>query len=222
MKKLLMAVAAALLAAQAGYCDGPALEGLKTQGDAVTVSVPAAGLPASDTEGNNILSDDALAKLDRISGATPFEKLKNLFNGGVPAVRKDMTGWYAGRTVSSQEPWEADGALLIGKEEPIVPDGGPLLSEELKFTVRLVAGATSGYFDDMAPSVIAGLQKTKVFSSIIFPAATGSAPREYGKVTLRYRRSLGYLVEHMISLDKLDNVRWETYSYYFLNVTPKQ
>lgn len=132
-----MIVAAMMVSAQAGYCAGPALENLQKLGDVEAISVPVPGSPKA-MDGNTLKVDQAFAKLSDLAGATAFEKLKNLFNEGAPAAKADLTGWYSGRMVQLKTPNVFEGTLIIGREEPANPDGGPLFSGELLFEVYLL------------------------------------------------------------------------------------
>lgn len=151
-----------------------------------------------------------------LPGDTPFEKVKALFNKGVPATKEDLFGWHTGRTFRNDG--AIMGALLVMKMVPEAADGGPLFSTPTKVVLYVVGNSVPAYYDEITPAVKAAVERDMTSEwTIQFPEAIAS-PRNSDGFTLEERKSDGYVVERFVR--KSDGV--ELYTYYFKNVTPKE
>ena len=172
-------------------------------------------------------------RLKGLPGATAFDKLKNLFNEGVPATKESLTGWYAGRLVSAQKD-DFVASLLMGIEMPANSNGGPLFEGDKVFKVFLItppsASISPDFYDNMSGTLMTEL-KNKIMSgdyseasfALEFPGAKVVAELDTVKVTLDERVARGYVVERFARYDKpAGTLQSEYYTYYFKNVTPKQ
>ena len=166
-------------------------------------------------------------RLRGLPGETAFDKLKNLFEEGVPATQEDLTGWYAGRTVSNFYKTGKNrlcGALLAGRKTPFIANGGPLLGEEKVMRLDLQSTFTLDYYDNMNAATAARVAENisqNVFGFIMeFPAARGVVLHTTIQESVEERKARGYIVERVIVYnEKMQNAE-ERYSYYFKNVTP--
>ena len=214
-----MMFAAVMLSAQAGYCAGGALENLQKLGDVGNVSMPFPDSPVNYVEGNKLAADKAMARLSDLAGATPFEKLENLFGEGDPATKEDLTGWHSGRGVKRWAPETFFGVLIIGRDEPANPGGGPLFTDR-KFVMVSIGGGRPDYYDSMTDNYIAELKKIPGMI-VSFPIAEVVIKASNSVGTTQYRKARGYIVERYLIMYN-DGKKFETYSYYFRNVTPKK
>jgi hypothetical protein len=184
--------------------------------------------PAANPESRDRASVD---KLKGLPGAMAFDKLKNLFEEGVPAAKEDLAGWHSGRAVSSGE-HSTDtvrnrfyGALLVGANE-----GGPLFeAEALKLSFFMEGQLAPDYFDVMSEAAVSKIKESllkpgRTAIMVLFPGAKGINTDTFAgyKFLVEERKARGYVVEHLAWYDKkTDQMSVEYYSYYFKDVTPK-
>lgn len=230
MKKLGATVAAVMFLAQIGYCAGAgsAFESLKTLGSVEDVSISLPSAPVKAMNGNAFKTDQALSMMRDIPGETPFEKLKNLYDGGTPATEKDLTGWYSGRMVVEKNPEVLFGALLVGKRVSSHPGGGPLFENDKAFQVVPLynpPGWGPDCYDNMDTSLISRvkdwIENPMGAIALAFPLAEGTIQNSHGRTTISYRRAKDYIAEYLVTYDVDGKQIQKAYSYYFLNVTPK-
>jgi len=208
-----------MFAAQPGYCSGRAFESLNKMGNTENLSIALPGSPVNAVDSGN-KADKAMSfskdpdKLSDLAGTTPFEKLESLFNEGVPASEKDLTGWYSGRAVFKSDPCTFYGKLFVGKRLRSNSGGGPLFAGEEIFQGTLIRNQSLEYFDSITPEIIHEVARAGGTVVITFPAAAGGTTY---KTTVTYRKARGYIVEQIQDNNSANAV----YTYYFKNVTPK-
>lgn len=146
MKKVLAAIM--VLFAYSGVSGAGVVEQARQMaGDkAGAISLPAVSMPDK-------MAGDRLADLP---GATAFDKLKALFEEGVPPAKKDLTGWYAGRSVYSKDKSKFESAIIVGKEVSVNSGGGPLFDGEKVFQIfSFTDNRANDYYDTMSTTSVA-------------------------------------------------------------------
>ncbi|HAH32786.1 MAG TPA: hypothetical protein DCL44_10780 [Elusimicrobia bacterium] len=223
MNKMMMAIVMIVSVGTAYAADFGSLavsaDSIKASADSVSLVTP------------NAVSSDSLNILKKIQaetgvqGTTYYEVLKNLFEKGVPASDKDLTGWYSGRTVLTNSPNSFLGSIIIGAKQPVASDGGPLFPQKrlLEVVGTYTANNAPDYFEKLSLAEqkrVAMLLPLGSGVVIPFPAAEGMAEGySGGKTVAQYRKTEGYVFEHMVSHDVQNNITRERYSYYFSPIT---
>ena len=212
MRKALVALALAVSAGSAYAAPAAEQLGLK-QGELPQLVVPA---PAQGVD----ISEGALKGL---TGVTALEKIKSLFELGVPATKEDLTGWYSGRTVYTNKE-VVKGALLVGWEAALNSDGGPLLEDKVLKVIFNESDTPSSY-DELSDSYILGtktlMEETSKFYAMEFPGARAVLNESGYRSVVEERKAGEYIVEHWTSYTPAGSIYQESYSYYFKNVTPR-
>lgn len=162
---------------------------------------------------------------DGATKGTPFAKVKNMFEAGVPAARKDVSGWHTGRDIYRYAPSTFRGALLVGEEIRQYAGGGPLFANEEERELRVFLRENKrnpGYYDTIgeltAEEIKADLKAAKRGAwKIMFPGAEGTMVDAHGKSVLEIRVSGDYLVTHWRTyVNASREPVSEAYSYYSL------
>ena len=177
--------------------------------------------------------DVSVEQLKAVPGATPDEKLRNLFEEGVPATKEDLIGWHSGRSFS--DTGEPEARLLIAWESTAL--------KALKIDSLDTSDTTgaSAFYDDLTTDKIAGVKGyIKTFHSdrdlrgvTIFPAAAQVRSLRHGTLQIEWRKARGYIIERSIRNEEATRmVGWKAetvklpavvgYRYYFEDVTPKE
>jgi hypothetical protein len=214
-----MVFAVTMLSVQAGYCGGTAWNSLDEMGGKKDIS---------------IASQISPVKIDNVTGQktekTPFEEFRKLFNEGGPATKADLTGWYAGRAVSSQHPTELEPVLLVGK-----PAQGPstnVVNVDKVFCYRVnncKKNKNMFFFENMDPESVETVKKSygldRILEEVPFPSAglIHIDGEDHSKTTTEYRKARGCVIKQELLFyswnDKEAGI--EYYEYYCRNVTPK-
>jgi hypothetical protein len=219
VKNLFLAAVFAVIAPGAAYAGGSALDDLKSDsrlaaGDiSFTVPKAPAGVPA------------AAAGLKAETGATAFQTLKDLFAKGRPATESELTGWYSGRRVLSYQPNVIYGSLLAGEKSGVHPGGGPLFQESA-FKLISTIHSSPDFYDKMVPSAVNNARETvrqgvKWVPSFTVGATAATRYLDGNECRYQYRKTGDYIVERWVSYGQDWTITGETYSYYFVNVTPR-
>ncbi|MFA6433536.1 MAG: hypothetical protein WCW52_02455 [Elusimicrobiales bacterium] len=159
-----------------------------------------------------------------LQGATAYDKLANLFASGHPATDTALTGWFVGRCVASTAKNTFRGALMMGRK--VTLNGGPLFDPVL--WTYLTRSAQPNFFDNMTAKLISEIKNNLMNGAysggrftLEFPEATTTQNRTSKKIILEERIARGYIVEHYTDYNNEGKITWETYGYYFKDVTPK-
>ena len=219
MRKVLTVIM--VLMAYAGVSSAGVLEQASLMaGDKAEIKMAAVSMPEK-------LAGDRLSDLP---GATAFDKLKALFEEGVPATKEDLTGWHAGRNVVNSGKDIFKGALLVGKDLPTGDsDGGPLFDDGMAFKVFVLTSKVPGNYDNMSGRVVSVVKEilsdTSFAVTLKFPAATATGGQPSLYEWLQYRKARGYVVEYFRQYRRIPNspeyeTMAESYAYYFKVVTP--
>ena len=170
----------------------------------------------------------AQAVMNRLPGNTPYEKVKNLFEKGVPATRADLTGWKAGRQFLASG--EISASILI-KNEVYVPSGGPLFQSRDNYCITRFVDPRPGKvfaYDELKYSdakMIMGILQKKDPSYVWemqFPKSVAYAENETYNYFLELRKADGYIVAIERNTTLGGEVAHLSYSYYFKDVTPNK
>ncbi|HNW44630.1 MAG TPA: hypothetical protein PKI19_09005 [Elusimicrobiales bacterium] len=159
------------------------------------------------------------------AAADPQEKLKNLFEEGIPALEKELSGWHSGRSYDAVRK-TFTGALLAFWKAPAADNtGGPLFQQESVPMAIVMNESDPAFFDKLPYDQVLRVRyminsRERVFM-LKFPGAKGFYEDAGSRVMIEERVAGGYIVERMTVLEKATETRHEVYSYYFKNVTPK-
>jgi len=177
--------------------------------------------------------DVSVEQLKTVPGATPEEKLKNLFEEGVPAAKEDLIGWHSGRSFS--DTGEPEARLLIAWEST----GLKALKIDTINTTE--TKDNPAFYEDMTINKISDVKRyIKTFHSerdlrsvTNFPGAVQVRSLKHGTLQIEWRKARGYIIERSTRNEEATRmVGWKAetvklpavagYRYYFEDVTPKE
>ncbi|MEI7529183.1 MAG: hypothetical protein WCK76_09575 [Elusimicrobiota bacterium] len=228
-----MAAVLAVLTGSACAAEFAGLQGLKASGiggKVVTVSA-AAAVPAAVEQ-----SDLSAGRLKGLPGETAFDRLKNLFNEGVPATKEDLIGWHAGRMIKNSKPDQFVAALLVGREMLSFSEGGPLFEGDTSFKIILIDSPAvfppsfPNYYEHLSGTDRTSLESqirqgwySKAEYTLKFPEAKLEVEFATVKGSIEERVARGYIVERFTASGVVASgtVNKEYYAYYFKDVTLK-
>ncbi|MDD5302246.1 MAG: hypothetical protein PHS14_03980 [Elusimicrobia bacterium] len=206
MEKMLLAA----LFLTAGYASAQvrARDQLKASAPSGTeIAVPAApsAKPAgksAEADGNNTLS------LSGIPGETVLDKVKTLFDKGVPATKKDLIGWHSGREVRDNRPDLLYGSVLLA---------GEFTDETGRKTFRVMSHPnwTKDYFDDLDAAKKSFLRQkwdavAPTAHEVVFPSAVVTSK------VMAFREARGCIIS---AYGRAGEAPY-TYAFYCKDVTP--
>lgn len=181
----------------------------------------AGGGAFSDAARFDKAASDALSKLP---GGTPYEKVKALFESGVPATQADLTGIKAGRVFIKDGSIEYAGLIgMMVKVPEEVVNGGPLFppANEARFVLGFTADDMEKLSTDEMVRFKMEFERSSDFHySTKFPEAVAVATRDNMTAKVKERKAQGYIVEKYVVADAREERIY--YSYYFKDVTPKK
>jgi hypothetical protein len=160
----------------------------------------------------NMQDRAAVVTMLDLLGKTPYEKMAELFDAGVPAVKEDLLGWHAGRAVFIDGTIE--GALLIGRSLP---------NAEQKLQIFNTFYLVPEYYDKMPLKMVNAINKKMASEpkpELVLPEAKAVLAKGPLIAVIEVRRRAELLVER-ISVQNEGRPLGTVYSYYFKNVTPK-
>jgi hypothetical protein len=157
-------------------------------------------------------------KLTVRSGTALYAELESRYEKGVPATRNDLTGYYVGRYVPTDNPNNIHAAFLFGRYPLHIPEEGPIGgNSKLMVSAILAINRKADYFDDIGYEhnykiSNSGLQKALKECAEALEQPAHSCNKE---TCHWYRKSGEDLVMKEVSGKKVIG-----YAYYFLKVIP--
>ncbi|MFA6435280.1 MAG: hypothetical protein WCW52_11350 [Elusimicrobiales bacterium] len=157
------------------------------------------------------------APIQSFPGATVYDKMKNLFNAGIPVTQQDVIGWYGGRYANNANKNILYPSLLTGYLET---KGGSLFDGELRVAYFTGLENVPDQFDYPLSDYAVGLVNESIAKLGSEFAYDIPAMHPLGDKN-EYRKAQGYIVVHVMFNDDSGGIS-DAYGYNYKNVTPNQ